>query len=122
MHVSRCAASQSLNGLSPRSIAFRRDMFIDIPYISDILTITHSRQALIDNHLLKENAKRISHDYWTNEQVLKKSILSFSDKLQPSFTGPYMIEQVHTNGTCTICLSPNRTECINIRHLKPYRA
>ena len=53
---------------------------------------THSRQALIDNRLLKENAKQISHDYQTGEPVLKKSILSFSDKLQPMFTGPYIIE------------------------------
>ena len=42
MHTSHCAASQSLNGLSPRSIAFRHDMFIGIPYVSNILTITCS--------------------------------------------------------------------------------
>ena len=40
MHATRCAASQSLNGLSPGSIAFRRDMFIDIPYVADILSIS----------------------------------------------------------------------------------
>ena len=122
MHATRCAASQSLNGLSPGTIAFRRDMFVDIPYVADILTICRSRQALIDSRLLKENAKRISHDYRIGEPVMKKSILSLSDKLVPSFTGPYIIEQVHTNGTCTIRLTPNQTERINIRRLKPYRA
>ena len=122
MHATRCAASQSLNGLSPGTIAFRHDMFIDIPYIADILTISRSRQALIDSRLLKENTKRISHDYRIGETVMKKSILSLSDKLLPSFTGPYIIEQVHTNGTCTIRLTPNQTEHINIRRLKPYRA
>ena len=122
MHATRCAASQSLNGLSPGTIAFRRDMFVDIPYVADILTISRSRQALIDSRLLKENAKRISHDYRIGEPVMKKSILSLSDKLLPLFTGPYIIEQVHTNGTCTIRLTPNQTERINIRRLKPYRA
>ena len=122
MHATRCAANQSLNGLSPGSIAFSRDMFINIPYVADILTISRSRQALIDSRLLKENAKRISHDYCIGESVMKKSILSLSDKLLPSFTGPYIIEQVHTNGTCTIRLTPNQTERINIRRLKPYRA
>ena len=97
-------------------------MFIDIPYVADILTISRSRQALIDSHLLEENAKRISHDYRIGESVLKKSIWSLSNKLLPPLTGPYLIEQVHTNGTCTIRLSPNQTEPINIRHLKPYRA
>ena len=97
-------------------------MIIDIPYVADILTISHSRQALIDSCLLKENAKRISHDYRIGESVMKKSILSLCDKLLPSFTGPYIIEQVHTNGTCTIRLTPNQTKHINIRRLKPYRA
>ena len=122
MHATRCAASQSLNGLSSGSIAFRRDMFIDIPYVADILTISCSRQALINSRLLKENAKRISHDYHIGESVLKKSFLSLSDKLLPTFTGPYIIKRVHTNGTCTICLTPNQTERINICRLKPYRA
>ena len=93
-------------------------MIIDIPYVADILTISHSRQALIDSRLLKENAKRISHDYRIGESVMKKSILSLSDKLLPSFAGPYIIEQVHTNGTCTIRLTPNQTKHINIRRLK----
>ena len=121
MHATCCAATQSLNGLSPGSIAFHRDMSINIPCVTNILTISRSRQALIGSCLLKENSKRISHDYWIGESVLKKSILSFSDKLQPTFTRPYIIKQVHTNSTCTICLSPNQTECINICHLKPYR-
>ena len=121
MHASFCTVNHSLNNLSPGAIIFRRAMFLDIPFISDIITLTCARQTLIDNRLLKENACRISHDYKINDHVLKKSILSFSDKMQPSFTGLYQIEQVHTNGTRTIRLSPNQTECINIRRLKPYK-
>ena len=54
--------------------------------------------------------------------MLKKSVLSLSDKLNPSFTGPHEIIQVHTNGTVTIRLTDNVTECINIRRIKPYRS
>ena len=49
-----------------------------------------------------------------------KMVLSLSDKLKPTFTGPHLILQVHTNGTVTIRLRDNLTECINIQHIKPY--
>ena len=54
------------------------------------------------------------------DQILKKMVLSLSDKLKPTFTGPYPILQVHTNGTITICLRDNLTEWINIHRIKPY--
>ena len=81
-----------------------------------------TRQQLVDTRLLRENATRISHDYQVSDQVLKKSVLSLSDKLKPSFTGPHEIIQVHTNGTVTIRLTDNVTERINIRRIKPYRS
>ena len=56
MHASFCTVNHSLNNLSPGAIIFRRDMFLDIPFISDIITLTCARQTLIDNRLLKENA------------------------------------------------------------------
>ena len=45
--------------------------------------------------------------------------LGFSDKLKPTVTGPFPIEQVHTNGTVTLRLSPNQLERINIRRIRP---
>ena len=122
MHACRCAANGTLGNISSGAMAFHRDMFLDIPLIADILTLQKNRQALIDNRLLKANASRISHDYQVGEAVLKKSVLGFSDKLEPSFTGPYKIERVHTNGTVTIRLSPLHTERINIRRIKPYKS
>ena len=70
-------------------------MFLDIPFISDIITLTQSQQALVDNCLVKENVHQISNDYKVHDQVLKTSILSSSDKLQPFFIGPHTIEQAH---------------------------
>ena len=106
MHASRCAAHQSLRNHSPGAIAFRRDMLLDIPFLADILTLQSHRQTLVDQHLLQNNASCISHDYVVGEQVLKKNVLLLSDKLQPSFIGPFLITQVHTNGTCTMHHSP----------------
>ena len=97
-------------------------MFFDLPFLTNILTLQNTQQHLVDTRLLRENAAHISHDYQVSDQVLKKLVLSLSDKLKPSFTGPHEITQVHTNGTITICLLDNVTERINIRWIKPYRS
>ena len=119
-HVMQCASHQALHHLTLGSFAFRRDMFFDLPFLTDILMLQNTRQHLVDMRLLCENAARFSHDYQVSDQVWKKSVLSLSDKLKPLFTGPHEITQVHTSGTITIHLSDNVTKCINIRRIKPY--
>ena len=94
-------------------------MFFDLPFLTDIVALQETCQNLVDTRLFHENASHISHNYKVNDQILKKSVLSLSDKLQPLFTGPHLILQVHTNGTVTIHLANNVTECINIRRIKP---
>ena len=114
MHASHCAVHPSLHIHSPGTIAFRHDVSLDIPLLADILTLQAHHQALVDWCLLQSNTSHVSHDYIVGEQVLKKNVLSLSDKLQPSFVGPFLITQVHMNGTCTIHLSHNVLERINI--------
>ena len=41
-------------------------------------------------------------------------------KLDARAEGPFIIEQVHTNGTVSITRAPNIVERINVRRLKPY--
>ncbi|KAG7360644.1 hypothetical protein IV203_035743 [Nitzschia inconspicua] len=106
MHACRCASSGAIGDLSPGALAFHRDMLLDIPMQTDITVLTTNRQGMIDRNLLKANAKRIKHDYAVDEKVLKQVSLGFSDKLKPSYTGPYRITTVHTNGTVTIELKP----------------
>ena len=89
-------------------------MFMHLPFITNIVMLQQLCQQQVDHCLLRENSKHISHDFKVNDQVMKKSMLSLSDKLKPSFTGLFAIQQVHTNGTCTVHLSPNMTECINV--------
>ena len=122
MHATRCASHQALHNMTPGSLAFRRDMLFDIPFLTDFIALKHSRQAVVDKRVQLANAHRLRHEFRLQDQVLKKSVLSHSDKLAPSFTGPFEVIQVHTNGTCTIRLSPNQTERINIRRLKPYKS
>ncbi|KAG7339614.1 hypothetical protein IV203_025342 [Nitzschia inconspicua] len=95
MHACRCASSGAIGNLSPGTLAFHRDMLLDIPMQTDIAALAHNRQGVIDRKLLQENAKRIRHDYAIDEKVLKRAHLNMSDKLH---------------------------ERINIRRIKPYRA
>ena len=109
----------SLNYHSPGAVAFGRDMFLDTPLIADILVIQQNRQLQIDRRLLRENSKRIRHDYAVDDQVWKKRHIGLSDKLMPTVEGPHPIERVHTNGTVTLRLSDHATERINIRRIRP---
>ena len=121
-NATRCASHQVLHHLTPGSFAFRHNMFFDLPFLTDIIALQNTRQHLVDTCLLRKNAVRISHDYQVADQVLKKSVLSLSDKMKALFTGPHEITQVHMNGTVTIRLSDNVTERINIRWIKLYHS
>ncbi|CAB9512351.1 hypothetical protein SEMRO_531_G161360.1 [Seminavis robusta] len=119
MHACRCASNGTLSNLSSGALAFGRDMYLDIPLIADILTIQKHRQGLIDKRLLKANARRLQHDYAVGDSVYKRNVLSLSDKLRPTFSGPYTITRVYTNSTVELQLSPHLYECIKIRRIKP---
>jgi transposase InsO family protein len=119
LYATRAAFHSSLHG-SPGSLAFGRDMVLDIPVIADWLTIQQHRQQLIDQRLVTANRKRISYDYQVGDEVLKLAYKP--DKLSArADDGPYTIETIHTNGTVTIRLDENTLERINIRRLRPYR-
>ena len=55
--------------ISPGALVFHRDMFLDIPLIADLELIRQRRQALIDEQLVRQNRRRISHDYQPNDEV-----------------------------------------------------
>lgn len=119
MHACRCACTSALEYNSPGAMAFGRDMFLDIPLIADILAIRNNRQLLVDQRLLRANAKRIKHDYAQGDLVWKRNYIGLSDKLKNTVEGPFEITRVHTNGTVTIQLSPSVTERISIRRIRP---
>ena len=118
MYATRTALHGGLRA-SPGSLAFGRDMVLDIPVIADWITIQNNRQQLIDQRLIEANRKRFSYDYNIGDQVLK--LVYQPNKLQPRAEGPYTIDTVHTNGTVTIRLNHHTIERISIRRIKPYR-
>ncbi|NND94264.1 MAG: DDE-type integrase/transposase/recombinase, partial [Flavobacteriales bacterium] len=119
MHAYNCSVQGTNGYLSPGALAFKRDMYMDIPLIADILAIQRNRQNLIDKRLLRANAKRVKYEYTVDDMVYKKNYIGLSDKLKKTATGPHKITRVHTNGTVTIQLSPNVFERINIRRIFP---
>ena len=54
MHVTRCAVSRAL-GISPGALVFRRDMFLDLPIMVDLVRIQQRRQLMIDENLMRQN-------------------------------------------------------------------
>ena len=104
---------------SPGSLAFNRDMLLNVPLVADWHTIHLHREHLVNDTLLKANAKRINYDYAIGQQVLKYD-KTIKGKLNLKTSGPYEILRTHVNGTVTIQLRPDITERINIRRTLPY--
>lgn len=72
MHATRCAVHRTLQ-ISPGALVYRRDMFLDLPIIADLLTIQQRRQILIDENLRRENNRRRTFDYQVGQQILFKN-------------------------------------------------
>jgi len=117
----RCASNSSLQGFAPGAIVFGRDMNLNIPIISDIISISENRQLQTDLRLQRENQKRSHHEYLVGEQVFLNNHHDASDKMKPAWVGPYPILQVHTNGTVTLQRGEIH-ERVSIRHIKPSKA
>ena len=102
MHALRCASSTSLQGVAPGALVFGRDMLLNIPIITDIISITENRQLQTDLRLERENRRRSHFDYQVDGMVYIYNHFSSSDKLKPVWKGPYKILRVHSNGTLRI--------------------
>ena len=99
MYATRVAVHGTLKA-SPGSLAFNRDIVLDIPFIADWEFIRKHRQQLVDRRLIQANKRRFSYDYHIGDRVLK---LAYEpNKMQPRAMGPFSIETVHANGTVTI--------------------
>ena len=118
MRALRSSASTSLDGVSPGALVFGRDMLLNIPIVTDIISITHNRQLQTDLRLERENKRRSHHEYTVGQQVYLQNHYSAADKLKPAFLGPYKILQVHTNGTLTVERGQVH-ERVSIRRCKP---
>ena len=93
-------------------------MFLDVPYVADLLAVRERRQLSVNENLHHVNAERTLHDYQVGDQILKK--LHEWSKLGEQWDGPYVIKRAHVNGNVTVQLHTGVTECLNIRRVKPY--
>jgi hypothetical protein len=118
LFATRAAIHGSLKA-SPGSLAFGRDMILDIPLLADWNYIREHRQQQVDKRSIAENRKRFAYDYQPGDKILKISFRP--SKLEPRATGPFPILRVHTNGTVTIRLNDAVIERISIRRIKPFR-
>jgi transposase InsO family protein len=106
-------------GMSPGALAFGRDMLLPIPVLTDFNLIRERRQTIIDDNNRRVNLRRRFHDYKMGDKVL---LITYDPtKLEDRATGPYVIVEVHVNGTVTIERAPGVLERINIRRVRPYR-
>ena len=92
-HATRCSLSRAM-GNTPGEVVFHRDMFVDLPVIVDLLAMQDKRQALIDENLRRQNAKRREFRYEVGGEVLIKSV--DPRKLEPRAHGAvYNYKSVH---------------------------
>jgi transposase InsO family protein len=117
-YASRTAVHRTL-GVSPGALVFGRDMLLPIPVLTDYNLIRQRRQTLIDSNNLRENRRRHFRDYSVGDEVMIKNPNPAG--LDVRGLGPFIIAQVHVNGTVTIERLGNLYERINIRRLHPYR-
>jgi hypothetical protein len=99
-------------GSTPGTLAFSRDMFLNIPLIANWQAIATRRKYHVNDNFRGANRKRCQYDYAPSQQVLKK--VHDPTKLRERTTGPYTIDRVHVNGNVSIILHPSFTECIDI--------
>ena len=103
---------------TPMQLVFGRDAIMNSTFEADWNFIRQRKQDLIRKNNLRENAKRISHEYKVNDKVLMSTIGLDKFSHNP-WAGPYTITKVNDNGTIQI-RNGIVTELVNIRLVKPF--
>lgn len=123
-HALRCTTHATMN-MTPGAAIFHRDMFFDVPFIVDWILLRQRRQLKIDENLRRANSRRNIYDYRVGDQVFEltkhRQLSTLGNKIKSFFAGPYLVLQVHTNGTLTIQHTPTLIDRVNIRKLRPFK-
>jgi hypothetical protein len=118
MHAMQTTTATTL-GSTPGTLAFARDMFLNVLLIADWQAIACNRDHHVNENLRHANRKRRQFDYTPRQQVLRK--VHNPTKLGVRTECPFTIERFHINGDLTILLREGITECINICRVLLYR-
>ena len=86
---------------TPAQPVFGRDMILNMAYMADWKNLANKRQQQINKDNLRENAKRVPHDYAVSDKVyiIRNGIYR---KLEGPHLGPYPVTHIYTNGTVRI--------------------
>jgi transposase InsO family protein len=103
---------------SPAQLVFGRDMLLPITFRANWARIRERRQEEMTRNNRRENQRRIRHEYKVGDKVLLDTP-GILPKLRTPRSGPYVVQQVHTNGTVRIQRGAI-SERVNIRRLTPF--
>ena len=117
MHATRCAVNNTMK-TSPGALTFRRDMFIDVPIMADLIAIRNNRQQLIDTNLTRHNYKRYDYHYTLGQRIMVK--VYDPVKMEEKLHGPCPILELRTIGTVQIARAPHVVETFNLWKIVPY--
>ena len=114
----RCSHHSTLNATPAGQLVFGRDMLLDITYVPNYQNTWQRKQKRINYDNIRENSKRVSHDYKVGEYAYILRDGNYR-KLEGDKQGPYPITEVFTNGTVRI-QKGIVNERLNIRRLTPH--
>ena len=103
---------------TPGQLVFGRDMLLPMNFKANWAQIALRKQEIINKSNIKENKKRLHHEYKVGDKVLLEKG-GIQQKMAAPREGPYEITKVSTNGT--ICIKKGAiTQRVNIRRITPY--
>ena len=103
---------------TPVQDVFGRDMLFKLASVVDQRVATSAKKRQVDIDNVRENAKRVTHDYAIGDQVYVE-MTGIYRKLDYKKKGPYIITGVFKNGTVRFQRG-QLNEHINIIRLKPH--
>ena len=103
---------------TPGQAVFGRYMLCNLASIVDWRVATATKQRKLDIDNVRENVKRVTHDYAIGNQVYVE-MTGIYHKLDYKEKGPYRITEVFTNGTVRV-QNEQVNERINTRRLNPH--
>ena len=104
---------------TPAQLVFGRDAILNVQFEANWNLIQQHKQRIIQKNNLKENSKRIPHEYKVNDQVLCMGKPTLSKFGSNPWEGPFQILKVNNNGTVRL-RKGIVIETVNIRQIKPY--
>ena len=118
MHVTQFAVHDALQ-TSLGALVYGRDMFVDVPVITDLIAIRNRRQLLVNHNLMQHNRKRYDYHYRVGDEVMITTYNYDPTKLQEQLHRPYRIVETRTKGTiCVQTQEPNIDDTFNTRKLR----